>query len=327
MNSRFASLLAALLVTSLLAGLVRAQPAAPALELPPIPQAKSPVELFRKLIVATPAEADELLRDRTPEQRRVIEEKLVEYRLLPPPLREWRLKATELRWYLPPLMRLPPGNRTNLLQTVPPEDRPLVEARLQQWDLLPPGEQQALLNNELAVRYLSRPGGVPTLPPATLSTLPLAERTRLEQAVAQWQEMPESRREELSARFSRFFNLDAQEQNRTLDLLTVAEREQLRLTIDSFASLPPAERERCLQAVRRFSQMTREERFAFLEGAERWRSLSEAQRENWRGLVTKLPPAPPGALLPPLPPGMKPAAPGAGLRVPDSGQALATNSL
>ncbi|HSH16096.1 MAG TPA: hypothetical protein VLD18_08700, partial [Verrucomicrobiae bacterium] len=195
MNPRLASLLTALLVTSLLAGLVRAQPAAPALELPPIPQAKSPVELFRKLIVATPAEADELLRDRTLEQRRVIEEKLVEYRLLPPPLREWRLKATELRWYLPPLMRLPPGSRANLLQTVPPEDRALVEARLQQWDLLPPAEQQALLNNELAVRYLSRPGGVPSLTSAKLSALPLAERTRLEQAVTQWQEMPESRRE------------------------------------------------------------------------------------------------------------------------------------
>lgn len=327
MNPRLASLLAALLVTTLLAGLVRAQPAAPALELPPIPQAKSPVELFRKLIVATPAEADELLRDRTLEQRRVIEGKLVEYRLLPPPLREWRLKATELRWYLPPLMRLPPGSRANLLQTVPPEDRALVEARLQQWDLLPPAEQQALLNNELAVRYLSRPGGVPSLTSAKLSALPLAERTRLEQAVTQWQEMPESRREELSARFSRFFNLDAQEQNRTLDLLTASEREQLRLTIDSFASLPPAERERCLQAVQRFSQMPREERFAFLQGAERWRNLSEAQRETWRGLVTKLPPAPPGALLPPLPPGMKPSAPGAGLKAPDAGQTLATNSL
>ena len=145
--------------------------------------------------------------------------------------------------------------------------------------------------------------------------------------MAQWREMPEARRDDLAARFSRFFSLDANEQNRTLDLLTASEREQLQRTIDSFALLPPAERERSLRGVRQFSQLNREERLTFLQGAERWRNLSEAQRDNWRALVNQLPPTPPGALMPPMPPGIKPAAPGAGHRQIPAVQTLVTNSL
>ena len=46
--------------------------------------------------------------------------------------------------------------------------------------------------------------------------------------------MSPARRDELSARFSRYFTLTAAEQDRTLDLLTASERESLRATIESF---------------------------------------------------------------------------------------------
>lgn len=309
----------------LVAATAGAQPAASRTS-PPLPQATSPVALFRKLIAATPAEAETLLQDRTPEQRRIIQAKIEEYRILPPPVREWRLKATELRWYLQPLMERAPGERGSLLLTVPEADRPLVAARLQQWDLLPRSEQEALLNNELALRYVARPGHAPTPTTEQMARLPAQERARLETAVAQWQAMPSDRRDELSQRFTQFFSLTQAEQGRTLELLTASERDQLRVTIDTFAVLPPDERARCLRALREFSQFSQEERVAFLSGAERWKRLSEAQRASWRALVNKLPPLPPGLDRPPLPPGAK-LSPGARL---DSGAAvrtLATNSL
>lgn len=316
-----------LLCTATCGSLV-AQPAAPGSDLPPMPKSKSPVDFFRRLIVATPEETAQMLSNRNPEQRLAIENKVIEYRLFPPPLREWRLKATELRWYLVPLMRLPPDGRATLLQTVPDEDRPLVDARLQQWDLLPPAEQQALLNNELALRYVSRPDSAPAPTPEQLKSLPAGERARLEQGIEQWRELPESRRRQLTDRFARFFTLNEQEQSKTLDLLTAGEREQLRRTIDSFASLPPADREHCLQGMRQFSSMSREERASFLHGAARWKSLTEDQRKSWRALVNQLPPTPPGALLPPLPPGFKEKvpSPGAGLPPLPAPQTLATNS-
>lgn len=327
--SRLRSCLLAAWLVPAVAGSLFGQPSAPGAVQPPMPKGKSPVDFFRRLIVATPEETEKLLGARDPVQRKAIEDKVVEYRLLPPPLREWRLKATELRWYLVPLMRLPPGGRATLLQTVPDEDRPLVDARLQQWDLLPPGEQEILLNNELALRYVARPNSAPAPSPEELSALPTAARGKLEQAVAQWREMPEGRRRELTDRFARFFALNERDQNRTLDLLTAGEREQLRQTIDSFANLPPADREHCLQGMRQFSSMSREERASFLRGAERWKNLTEEQRKAWRALVTQLPPTPPGALMPPLPPGFKEKAlpPGASAVPVPAPQALATNSF
>jgi hypothetical protein len=266
------------------------------------------------------------LQDRTPAQRKLIEEKLTEYRLMPPPLREWRLKATELLWYLTPLMKLPAGSRGLLLETVPAEDRPLVEARLQQWDRLTQAEQQELLNNEVALRYVSRPGNVPTPDPAQVTTFNAGESTRLEAAIVQWRSMSESQRQTLTRRFASFFNLTEYEQNRTLDLLTASERGLLRRQIESFADLDEADRARCLQALRRLSGMSRDDRLVFLQGAERWQNLSEGQRDTWRRLVVKLPPLPPGAGQPPMPPGMTPSPPGASRSHPPAGRALAADT-
>lgn len=314
------------LMTLWFAGAGMAQPAVPGPSLPPLPTARSPVELFRRLIAATPEEAAQLLEGRTPEQRKVILAKIEEYRITPPPLREWRLKATELRWYLTPLMRVPPESRGALLLAVPESDRPLVEARLQQWDQLSATEKQELLNNELALKYVARPANAPAPNPDQLKNLPPAVRAQLEQAIDQWRAMPEAQRQTLSARFASFFSLTPTEQGRTLDLLTASERDSLTRTIGGFASLNPAERERSLQGLRQFSRMSREERLAFLQGAERWKSLPDEQKANWRKLVTKLPPLPPGAGLPPLPPGFKPAPPGAGPMPAVDDNALVSNA-
>jgi hypothetical protein len=298
-----------------------AQPVVVTNALPPMPVAHAPVAFFRHLLAAPTNEVERFLAGRSPEQRKIVREKINEYRLLPPPLREWRLKATELRWYLTPLMSLPAESRHQLLQTVPEEDRPLVEARLDQWDRLSAAEQRELLDNELALKYVARPNSAPTPSPEQLKNLSVNDRKHLEEAIAQWRSLPEERRQALADRFSSFFNLTKAEQARTLDLFTASEREQLQGSIRSFASLPPAERARCLQSLRQFSRMSTNERLVFLQGAERWKSLSDDQRDVWRRLVNKLPPTPP--VLPPLPPGFKPAPPGADSVTPPKARALA----
>ena len=99
---------------------------------------KSPVALFRDLLAMNPAERQQAIASRPPGTQKRILEKLNEYELLPPDLRELRLRETELRWCLRPLMDLPRENRTNLLAQVPQELRVEVEKRLQIWDVLPP---------------------------------------------------------------------------------------------------------------------------------------------------------------------------------------------
>ncbi|MCX6895643.1 MAG: hypothetical protein NTZ16_09140, partial [Verrucomicrobia bacterium] len=107
----------------LLAGFAAGQLCAqPAPKLPPVPPpmpgAQSPVDIFRKLLAQSPAEQKQFLADRSPETQRRILAKLREYESLKPDQRELRLRATELRWYLLPLLNAPATNRAMQLAAV-----------------------------------------------------------------------------------------------------------------------------------------------------------------------------------------------------------------
>ena len=54
--------------------------------------------------------------------------------MLGPDERELRLRATELRWYLTPLLRTPAAERAGRLALVPEDLRELVNSRVEQWD-------------------------------------------------------------------------------------------------------------------------------------------------------------------------------------------------
>src|SRR5881394_3150820 len=103
---------------------------------PPLPRPQ--VTYFRELLVLSQGELDRALADIAEPARKRLQAKLREYAALAPDEREARLRATELRWYLAPLMRTPPTNRIAQLALVPDEYRPLVEERLKRWDALTP---------------------------------------------------------------------------------------------------------------------------------------------------------------------------------------------
>ena len=85
---------------------VPAKFSAAATNVPPLPPVVlSPVEFFRQLLAMLPAERNSSLTNRTPEARARILAKVREYQALDPDERELRLRATELRWYLLPLLR------------------------------------------------------------------------------------------------------------------------------------------------------------------------------------------------------------------------------
>ncbi len=278
--------------------IAQSEPAAP---MPPLPKAHSPVEYFRRLLAATPAEREEMLKDRTEAQRTVISEKINEYIILPPPMREWRLKATELRWYLMPLMQLEPERRSARLSMIREEDRALVVLRLQQWDSLPPREREEMLNSQIALGYLARPSNVPVRAGQIRSDPRVVQ---LEASVASWQRLPVAEQELITKQFNSFFSLSETEKKKTIALFTGTERTHLQNTVRSFEGLSAATRRECIDAMQKITQMSGDERVAFLRNAERWKSLSDLERRQWRTLVTKMPPLPPG-FVPPNPPGFQ----------------------
>jgi len=110
--------------------------------------AKSPVELFRRLLAMTGEQRERALADRPAENRQGILRKIQEYEKITAEDRELKLRVTELRWYLPPLMRLPKADRAATLAVISEPVRKLIEERLLQWDLLPPPLQADALEHQ-----------------------------------------------------------------------------------------------------------------------------------------------------------------------------------
>ena len=250
----------------------------PANLIPPIPKIQSPVDFFRQLLAMSPAERLTALTNRPPEMRVKILAKVREYSALNPDERELRLRATELRWYLVPLLRLSPTNRVTRLAMVPPEMQKLVKSRLLQWDILPPPLHEEFLTNDQTLHYFARVA--PTNTPAA---------------------NPDQQK--IADRFNQFFELTAAEKKSTLNTLSNAERAQMEKTLQSFEKLPPRQRITCVRNYAKFAGMNATERAEFLKNADDWSKMSPAERQTWRDLVKNVPlwpPIPtPMAILPP----------------------------
>ena len=243
--------------------------------LPPVPKFQSPVAFFRQLLVMTPMERNHSLTNRTPEARARIMAKVREYQALGPDERELRLRATELRWWLTPLMRATPTDRAMRLEQVPDDLRGLVESRLRQWEILPPSLQAELLASENALQYFAQ----------VQTNNPTAN--------------PEQKK--IAEQFNQYFELTPKEKQRTLNTLSEAERAAMEKTLKTFEQLPPRQRIQCIRNYGKFAGMSAAERAEFLKNAEQWSKLSPAERQSWRTLVAQIP------QMPPMPPPVIPA--------------------
>ncbi len=251
--------------------------------MPPSPQALSPVAFFRNLLAMSPKERSELLTNRAPEIRARIFVKIHEYEALDPDERELRLRATELRWYLMPLLQVKPANRADQLAQVPEDLRDLVKSRLTQWDILPPPLKEEFLKNDQALHYFVR-----IEPPGYSVT----------------DGLPDSQGQKVSQQFSKFFELTAAEKQETLSTLSAAERTQMAKTLRAFDQLPSEQRMQCVHNYAKFAGLSAAERSEFLKNAERWSQMSPTERQAWRDLVAHVPQWPPlpPTIFPPMPP-------------------------
>lgn len=271
---------------------------------PPLPPSHSPVDFFRRLLAMSPEDRENFLTNRPPEVRKRILVKVNEYEALNPDERELRLRATELRWYLMPLLRESLANRAARLARVPDGVRPLVEDRLEEWQILPPPLQQEFLDNEHILRYFAHVDATNSLAEETSREPDEAER-------AHWNSLSEGERRQIAAGFNQFFALTPDEKQKTLNTLSDAERAQMEKTLQSFDKLPPGQRAECVGAFAKFASMSAREQSEFLENAERWSQMSPAERQAWRDLVINVPQWPPlpiGFVPPSLPPETQPHA-------------------
>ena len=256
---------------------------------PPIPPArKSPTDLFRELLSATPAGRDALLAGRSAAARNLIDSKLREFELLPPDQRELRLCVAELQFYLSPLLQAESGARPRLLAAAPVELRPLLEERLAAWNALPENRRRDLLDSEQSLAFFIRLQLTPpTAVQAALLEIPESRRAEMESQLTRWQGLTPEQRAQKTADFQRFFELRASEQRRILNRISPAERAQMERTLKQFHQLPADQRERAVRGFRRFLEMPASDRAAFLQNAEKWQSMTPDERDAWRRVVER----------------------------------------
>jgi hypothetical protein len=274
--------------------------------LPHLVAGSSPVTFFRQLLATDDNERTRVLAGKSEAQRKLILAKVDEYEALTPEERELRLRMLELRYYLQPLMQTARTNRDARLASLPPDIRKLVDERLNQWDLLPPGLQQEVLEGEITRNYFIRlEASSPAQRELILRSLPVSRRQELEEGFARWQILTPDQKHHAYKRLNQFFELTDEEQQKTMQTLSEPERKQMQKVLDQFEKLPVENRRYCLQAFYRFASLSPVEKELFLKSAERWQAMSPSERQAWRDLVTKLPPLPPGVeplAAPPLPP-------------------------
>ncbi|MBN8249843.1 MAG: DUF3106 domain-containing protein, partial [Verrucomicrobia bacterium] len=269
-------------------------PQAPAIRVPnpppPRPPArKSPTDLFRELLVQSPAEREAFLAQRSPAARALIESKLREFEPLPPDQRELRLRVAELQFYLSPLLRATMGERPRLIGIAPVEIRPILERRLQTWDATPASRQQALLDSETALSQFVRfQTSDPAALPQVLRGVPEEQRAGVEAQWRRWIALSPDQRARQTEDFQEFLDLRPAERDRVLRRLSTAERVQMEATLERFRGLPPGQRERAVNGFRRFLDMPPAARASFLENAAQWERLSPAERDAWRRVVERV---------------------------------------
>ena len=268
---------------------------------PPATSLPSPVAYFRKLLAMSPQQLQSALANKPPKVRERIMAKVNEYAAMESDERELRLQATELRWYLAPLLQAPPDQRTAQLALVPADLRDLVQSRLTEWEILPPPLQQEFLENEHIAGYFA---GLNTTNSNTDAPAPSdAEQSR-------WNAYSETERQAMITQFISFFNLSAAEKQKALGELTGIEAKQMEKTMQTFDKLPIPQRIECFRAFKLFSKMSPEERAEFLKNAQRWSKMTPSERQAWRDLVAHVPQWPPlpTSIMPPPPLPIKPPA-------------------
>jgi hypothetical protein len=261
---------------------------------PPVPVPGSPVEPFRRLLAADATERERLLALRQESQREPFRAALREYDRLSPGERERRLQALELRFQITHLLRLPPEARTQAFARLPAGYQPVVRVRLDYWNQFPSDVQKTFLTNERLMKIITVVPAGPPLPRLPTSSNQLG---RLNEAVLNWNDLPETKRRLAENRFKQMFEAGSSGGITS----SPVDRETMQRVLERFNHLTPVRRSSCVTNFSRFAAMSLEERRAFLQSAEEWQRMNAEDRQAWRDLVKHTPPPPGYRQLPPLP--------------------------
>ena len=250
----------------------------------------------------TPEERDAFLTNRPPEIRARILAKVAEYQALDPDERELRLRATELRWYLMPLLR-------------ELADQPRRAAGESAGRMCANWSDPARRVEHFAAAVAGGISGK-RAHRSTISRrwtratprrrIPVARRARPSRRIGTRFPKPSGARSRGGS--TSFLNSRRTKNKRRSTPCPKPNAQQMEKTLQAFDKLPPAQRAECVNAFAKFASMSAPEQAEFLKNAERWSAMSPAERQAWRDLVVNVPQWPPLPIgfVAPIPPARTP---------------------
>jgi len=256
---------------------------------PPEPTAGSPVGFFRDLLAMSPAEREEALAGKAPQQALVIKAKLAEYELMGKEEREARLHQLELCRLMLPLMRLPAVARTERLEMIPQAERALVAKRLGEWDQLSLLQQTNALKSQTIISYFCRPERTHSVSQSELSKImPPGSRQKLELDLPRWRDIEDAEQHKFNERLGQVLRLGAEERSKMLASLSPMERAQMQLTLKRFEALSSTQREQCIEGFGKLARLAPEDRQRFILDSDRWVAMTPEQRSLWMRMMARM---------------------------------------
>jgi hypothetical protein len=266
---------------------------------PPIPP--PPLQQFLDLLTSNPAERARLLEGKSPESKSLILRRLREYESLTPTQREQRLiqlRLAQFRFYLSPLLRAEPADRSSILEAVPDADREILVERLDAWDKLPDSVRAEVLESDRQFHYFVRHQSAdPKRLDEVLAVVPPRAQHHVERQFKRWAALTSEERALRTSRFQRFFDLSQPEREGALNALSANDRKLMERSLEQYSKLPEEKQQKVIQGFTKFAGLTRAEQQEFLANAARWEAMTSEERTAWRRLVLNIPAVPP---LPPI---------------------------
>ena len=268
----------------------------------------SPVEKFRLLLEASSSELNSELDTYPEETRSRIRLKITEYRKLSVEKRRQKLVATELRWYLPPLLNVDQETRDLHLKKLEPILANVIYQRLLTWDTLPEDLKSSSSKSSLIIGHLSKaPSLNPPLPnPSASGTLASAAQPSSQNtpslpgapgnsgSVKASNPVSEERLQRLQA----YFGMSQEAKNATLKDASLMSDSIFMSRLNWLETMPEQLWERVLSHLIRFQELSAEEKKAFGQSIKTWNRLPQAEKQAMRNLVKRTPPFPEKSVQP-----------------------------
>lgn len=238
---------------------------------------KSPVAQFRDLLSYSEDQQRAFVIKQAPEIQSILSSKLDEYRNLPSAQREFKLVATELHFYLDPVLKSHENIDRTLFSQAPSHVQHYLNMAVEFWNGLSIPHRDLLLSKKAAVSYL-----------ISLS-YKSGESQSYDPSKSEWDGL-----------YS-FLLMPSDQQKAFLDSVDVNPSGTINKILTAFENLDEEERKRCAHAFVCYLSFPPQLKKQLNDGLHSWAEKPPIERSLWREIAEKYPKITPI----PLPPGME----------------------